>query len=64
VFIVNGDRSWLGPLANDNPRAEFGWEDYSIMQKGQKWANRLMKDDRTLKCFCEHYRIRRGHVAE
>lgn len=45
----------IKPLAADNPRSEFNFEDRRIMQKATRWAKELSKAHDDLECSVKHY---------
>jgi len=55
VFIEGGDRVEIGPLACDNPKSEYGFNDKSIERKAKRLAAKYMKDFSGLECFVENY---------
>jgi len=55
VFVENGRRSEIKPIACDNPKSKYGLEDRKIERKVKQWAARLTKRYEGLECHVEHY---------
>lgn len=55
VFIENGERSEIKPIACDNPLSPFGFEDRGIERKAKKLAAKLSKTFDGLDCYVENY---------
>ena len=45
----------MKPIAGDNPKSVYNFEDRSILRKATKWAKMLSKDNDDLECRVEHY---------
>ena len=51
----NGKITEMKPIAGDNPKSVYNFEDRSILRKATKWAKMLSKDNDDLECRVEHY---------
>lgn len=60
VFIENGERKEIKPLACNNPKSEYGFEDRRIYQEGKKYTSKMQKRFKGLECFIEHYELRKN----
>jgi hypothetical protein len=51
----NGKRTEMKPLAFDNPKSLFVFEDRTIERKGKILAKKMKKFEDVQDCYIEHY---------
>jgi hypothetical protein len=55
IEFKDGTKTELKPLAFDNPKSEFGFEDNKIKRKAEIFVKKLKKEPDVLDSYCVHY---------